>query len=82
MNNLYNAIRTSAECNRYRNRNRERKRPMPFGHEKLDVYRAAIDRLSKSAVSLKQELPGFGCLVGVGVEVGIRDWYRAGCFDR
>jgi hypothetical protein len=38
MNNLYNAIQPSAECNRgrgrYRNRNRERKRPMPFGHEK------------------------------------------------
>jgi hypothetical protein len=43
MNNLYNAIRTSAECNRYRNRNRERKRPMPFGHEKLDAERAAIE---------------------------------------
>jgi hypothetical protein len=26
-----------------RNRNRERKRPMPFGHEKLDVDRAAIE---------------------------------------
>jgi hypothetical protein len=41
MNNLYNVIQTSAECNRgrgrYRNRNRERERPMPFGHEQLDV---------------------------------------------
>jgi hypothetical protein len=51
MNNLYNAIQTSAECNqglqsgrgRYRNRNRERKRPMPLGHEQLDVERAAIE---------------------------------------
>jgi hypothetical protein len=47
MNNLYNAIQTSAEYNRgrgrYRNRNRERKRPMPFGHEQLDVERAAIE---------------------------------------
>jgi|AVFP01.1.fsa_nt_gi hypothetical protein len=51
MNNLYNAIQTSAEYNRgrgrgrdrYRNRNRERKRPMPFGLEKLDVSRAAIE---------------------------------------
>jgi hypothetical protein len=43
MNNLYNAIQTSAECNRGRYRNRERKRPMPFGHEKLDVERAAIE---------------------------------------
>jgi hypothetical protein len=51
MNNLYHAIQTSAECNRdrghyrnrNRNRNRERKRPMPFGHEKLDVERAAIE---------------------------------------
>jgi hypothetical protein len=47
MNNLYNAIQTSAECNRgrgrYRNRNRERRRPMPFGHEKRDVQRAAIE---------------------------------------
>jgi hypothetical protein len=46
MNNLYNAIQTSAECNRGRyrnpNRNRERKCPMPFGHEKRDVERAAI----------------------------------------
>jgi hypothetical protein len=53
MNNLYNAIQTSAECNRGRgryrnrnrnwNRNRERKRPMPFGHEKLDLSRAGIE---------------------------------------
>jgi hypothetical protein len=47
MDNLYNAIQTLAECNRgrgrYRNRNRERKRPMPFGHEKLDAERAAIE---------------------------------------
>jgi hypothetical protein len=47
MNNLYKTIQSSAECNRgrgrYRNRNREKKCPMPFGHEQLDVERAAIE---------------------------------------
>ena len=52
INNLNNAIHALAERNRgrsrdrgrghYRNRNRESKRPRAFGHEKLDVYRAAI----------------------------------------
>jgi hypothetical protein len=53
MNNLYNAIQTSAECNRgrgrYRNRNRERTRHMPFGHDKLDVYPAAIETAKRRA---------------------------------
>jgi len=52
--NLGNSIPALAERNparsrgrgrgryRNRNRNRDRKRPMAFGHEKLDVYRAAI----------------------------------------
>jgi len=44
--NLQNSIDWWAERSRgrgrYRNRNRERRRPMAFGHEKLDVYRAAI----------------------------------------
>jgi len=44
INILNNSIHALAERNRGRgrNRNRERKRPMAFGHEKLDVYRAAI----------------------------------------
>ena len=46
INNLNNAIHALAERNRgrdrYRNRNRERRRQMAFGHEKLDVDRAAI----------------------------------------
>ena len=48
MNNLTNSIHALAERNRgwgrgrYRNRYRERRRQMAFGHEKLDVYRAAI----------------------------------------
>jgi len=52
-NNLHNSIYWWAERNqgrgrgrgRYRNRNRNRKRTrhMAFRHEKLDVYRAAIE---------------------------------------
>jgi hypothetical protein len=46
--NLQNSIDWWAERNRgrgrgrYRNRNRERRRHLAFGHEKLDLYRAAI----------------------------------------
>jgi hypothetical protein len=52
INNLNNSIHALAERNRgrgryrnrnrNRNRNRERKRHLAFGHERLDVYRAAI----------------------------------------
>ena len=46
INNLNNSIHALAERHRgrgrYRNRNRESKRPIAFGHEKLDLYRAAI----------------------------------------
>jgi hypothetical protein len=74
MNNLYNAIQTSAECNRgrgryrNRNRNRERKRPIPFGHEKLDVERekalldrsvAMLTKLGQRGYALSEELGGY-----------------------
>jgi len=50
INNLNKSIHALAERNRgrgryrnrNRNRNRKRKRHLAFGHEKLDVYRAAI----------------------------------------
>jgi hypothetical protein len=29
-----------------------------------------------------KRFPVYRCLVGIGVKVGMRDWYRAGCFDR